>query len=91
MNVSTIMQLVEELLYELRNVGVDIENNTAIHKILIELPAKFEIFCRSVQNEPWMPTLDILGIRFHLEENNMKLQSRNVTQEALVMKIQSMV
>jgi hypothetical protein len=48
MDVSTFMQLVEEILYELRNAGVDIENNTAIHKILIELPAKFEIFCRSV-------------------------------------------
>jgi hypothetical protein len=38
-----------------------------------------------------MPTLDILGTRIHSEESNMKLQARNVTEEALVMKIQSMV
>jgi hypothetical protein len=49
MDVSTFMQTVGEILSDLRHAGVVIDNDTVVHKILTELPQRFEIFVRSVQ------------------------------------------
>ena len=90
-DVATFMQIIFELLNELRNVGVIIDNDTAVHKILTELPSRFEIFVRTILNEPRMPSLDNLGARLHLEESNLKLRSGNSFEEALVMGIRHMI
>lgn len=72
MDVATFMQTIVELLnYELRNVGVIIDNDTAVHKILTELPSRFEIFVRTIFNELRMPSLANMGARLHLEESNL--------------------
>ena len=60
-------------------------------KIVIQLPQKFEIFVRSIQQEIVMPTLENLGAHLHLEESNMKLRVGNLTKEALVMRIKHVV
>ena len=91
MDVVTFMQSIAELLNELRNVGVIIDNDTAVHKILTELPSRFEIFVRTILNEPRMPSLDNLGARLHLEESNLKLRSGNSSEEALVMRFRHMI
>jgi transposase InsO family protein len=91
MDVASFMQAVSEIISDLRNVGVIIDNDTAVHKILTELPQRFEIFVRNVQNETQVPTLDVLGARLHLEESNIKLRAGHTTEEALVMKIRQAV
>jgi hypothetical protein len=91
MDVSTFMQIVGEILSVLRYAGVVIDNDTTVHKILIELPQRFKKFVRSVQQETVMPTLENLGARLHLEESNMKLRAGNMTEEALVMRIRHAV
>jgi hypothetical protein len=91
MNVNTFMQTVSEILSDLRYARVIIDNDTTVLKIVIELPQKFEIFVRSIQQEIVMPTLENLGARLHLEESNMKLRACNLTEEALVMKIKHVV
>jgi hypothetical protein len=91
MDVSSFMQIVQEIISDLRNAGVIIDNDTAVHKILTELPPKFDIFVRSLQNESRVPTLDTLAARMHLEETNLKLHSRHTTEEALVMRFRNIV
>jgi hypothetical protein len=91
MDVASFMQAVSEIISDLRNVGVIIDNDTAVHKILTELPERFEIFVRNVQNDTRVPTLDVLGARLHLEESNMKLRAGHTTEEALVMRIRQAV
>jgi hypothetical protein len=91
MDVSTFMQTVGKILSDLRYAGVIIDNDTVVYKILTELPQRFEIFVRSVQQETIMPMLENLGARFHLEKNNMKLRVGHMTEEALVMRIRHAV
>jgi hypothetical protein len=90
MDVGTFMQIVSETLNDLRSVGVIVDNDTAVHKILTELPQKFEIFVRTLQQETIIPMLDNLGSRLHLEESNIKLRSGHGTEEAMVMRFRSM-
>lgn len=68
-----------------------IDNDMAVHKILTELPPRFEIFVRSLQNESRVPTLDTLAARMHLEETNLKLRSGNTMKEALIMRFMHIV
>ena len=84
MDIASFMQAVNEIISDLCNVGVIIDNDTAMHKILTELPQCFDIFVRNVQNETQVPTLDVLGARLHLEESNIKLRAGHTTEEALV-------
>ena len=86
-NVASFMQAVSEIINDLRNVGVIIDNDTTVHKILTKLPERFEIFVMNVYNETRVPTLDVLGARLHLEESNMKLRAGHTIEEALVMRI----
>jgi hypothetical protein len=90
-DVGTFMHIVSETLNDLRSIGVIVDNDTAVHKILTELPQKFEIFVRTLQQETIIPTLDNLGSRLHLEESNIKLRSGHGSEEALVMRFRSMV
>ena len=85
-DVGTFMQAVTEMINELKHARVEIDNDTAVHKIT-ELPQRFEIFVRTVQNKTRMPTLESLGACLHLEESNQKLRSETSTEEALVMRI----
>jgi hypothetical protein len=91
MDVSTFMQTVNKTISDLRYTGVTIDNDIAVHKIITELPQKFKIFVRSIQQETVMPTLENLGARLHLEESNMKLRVGNLSEEALVMRIRHVV
>jgi hypothetical protein len=91
MDVSSFMQAVQDNFNDLRNAGVIIDNNMAVHKIFTELPPRFEIFVRTLQNESRMPTLDTLAARMHLEETNLKLHLGNTTKEALVMRFKNIV
>lgn len=50
-DVATFIQTIVELSNELRNPGVIIDNDTFVHKILTELPSRFEIFFRTILNE----------------------------------------
>jgi hypothetical protein len=91
MDVSSFMQAISETLNDLKNAGVEIDNDTTVHKILTELPQKLEIFVRTVQQETRMPSLDNLGARLHLEESNIKLRAGNISEEALIMRIRNVV
>jgi hypothetical protein len=87
MDVVFFMQVVSEIISDLCNVGVIIDNDMAVHKILTKLLQRFDIFVRNVQNETQVPTLDVLGARLHLQESNIKLRAGYTTEEALVMRI----
>ena len=76
--------------HELINVRVIIDNDIAVHKILTELPSRFEIFVKIIFNEPRMPTLDNLEAS-HLEESNLKLWSGHSFEETLAMHFRHMI
>ena len=48
MDVASFMHVVSEIISDLRDVGIIIDNDMAVHKILTELPQHFEIFVRNV-------------------------------------------
>ena len=71
MDVASFMHATSEIISDLCNVGVIIDNDTTVHKILTKLPKRFEIFVMNVQNVTRVPILDILGVRLYL---NIKLK-----------------
>ena len=94
MDVVTFMQTIVELLIkknERRSVGVIVDNDKIVHKILLELPSRFKIFDKTILNELRMPTLDNLEARLHLEESNLKLRSGHSYEEALFMQFHHMI
>ena len=91
MDVEAFIQAMSEMINELKHVSMEIDNDATIHKILIKLMQRFEIFVKMLQNETRMPMLKSLGANLHLEESNQRLQSKTSTKEVLVMRICNLV
>ena len=91
MDVSSFMQLIYGLLKELGARGQQIDDAIVVHKILTHFPSRFDHFVCVVQNEKNIFLVSELFSRLHLEDSNMKLHSRNLQEEALIMRIRNTI
>jgi hypothetical protein len=81
------MQVVYGFLKDLRSADQVMNNLRVVHKILIHLSNRFELFFFQVQYERALPSLDELFIRLHLEKSILKVRHGSNHKEVLVMRI----
>lgn len=90
MVVSEFMKIVYDLLNDLREINELPSNTVIVHKILKNLPMKYETFVRMLQNEKETPSLASLASRLYMEETKMRLRNEP-NEEALGLRIRNVL
>lgn len=75
MTVASVVQIVHEIINNLREANELPSDLIIIYKILKILPPKFETLVRIIRNEQTPPTLAKLSVRLQMEVTEIKLQS----------------